>query len=71
MKAVPWHQQLKEKRTDYGVSQNKLAVHAGISRQYISDIETDKANPTENLKHVLMEILTGCCCLYFELFFFL
>lgn len=57
MESVPWHQQLKAKRTAYGVSQNKLAVHAGISRQYVSEIETGKANPTENLKHVLMDIL--------------
>ena len=37
MSEVPWYQQLKEKRLAYGVSQNKLAVHVGISRQYISD----------------------------------
>lgn len=57
MKQAPWHQRLKEKRISYGVSQNKLAVHAGISRQYVSDIENGKANPTENLKTVLMDIL--------------
>ncbi|WP_166627317.1 MobT family relaxase [Jeotgalicoccus sp. S0W5] len=57
MKQAPWHHRLKEKRLAYGVSQNKLAVHAGISRQYVSDIENGKANPTENLKTVLMDIL--------------
>src|SRR5699024_7077656 len=57
MESVPWHQQLKAKRTACGVSQNKPAVHAGISRQYVSEIETGNANPTEKLKHVLMDVL--------------
>lgn len=57
MHSEPWHQTLKDKRLAYGISQNKLAVYAGISRQYVSDIETGKANPTDNLKTVLMDIL--------------
>lgn len=31
MNQVPWCQQLKDKRLEYGVSQNKLVVHMGIS----------------------------------------
>lgn len=57
MTSSPWHQQLKDKRTAYGVSQNKLAVYTGISRQYVSEIESGKANPTDNLKDILMDIL--------------
>lgn len=57
MTSVPWRQQLKARRTAYGVSQNKLAVHAGISREYVNRIETGKVKPTENLKDALMDIL--------------
>ncbi|WP_025092737.1 MobT family relaxase [Bacillus safensis] len=57
MNQVPWYQQLKEKRKAYGVSQNKLATYAGIARQYVSEIETGKVTPTENLKTVLFDIL--------------
>lgn len=51
MNKVPWYQRLREKRLEYGVSQNKLAVHIGISRQYISEIETGKVT---RLKHYKM-----------------
>ncbi|HBM6131958.1 TPA: helix-turn-helix transcriptional regulator, partial [Enterococcus faecium] len=37
-----WLQHLKEKRLAYGLSQNRLAVATGITRQYLSDIETGK-----------------------------
>lgn len=57
MKQVPWYQQLKEIRLEYGVSQNKLAVHIGISRQYISEIETGKVIPSDSLKNTLFDIL--------------
>ncbi|OYD06956.1 MobT family relaxase [Paludifilum halophilum] len=57
MNQVPWYQRLKEKRLEYGVSQNKLAVHIGISRQYISEIETGKVTPSESLKNSLFDIL--------------
>ena len=33
-----WLQHLKEKRLAYGLSQNRLAVATGITRQYLSDI---------------------------------
>lgn len=42
-------QELKEKRLAYGVSQNKLAVALGISRQYLSQIETGKGTPSSEL----------------------
>lgn len=57
MNEVPWYQQLKAKRLAYGVSQNKLAVHVGISRQYISEIETGKITPTQTLQQAMFDIL--------------
>lgn len=57
MNQVPWYQQLKKKRLEYGVSQNKLAVHIGISRQYMSEIETGKVTPTQTLQLAMFDIL--------------
>ena len=37
-----WINQFKEKRTQYGVSQNQLAVMAGVSREYVSRLESGK-----------------------------
>ncbi|WP_035301962.1 MobT family relaxase [Clostridium sp. DL-VIII] len=45
-----WVKELKEKRNEYGISQNKLAVAAGITRQYLSDIETGKVSPSAELQ---------------------
>lgn len=52
-----WLQQLKEKRLAYGLSQNRLAVATGITRQYLSDIETGKVKPSEDLQQSLFEAL--------------
>lgn len=52
-----WYTDLKEKRLTYGVSQNKLAVEAGVTRQYISEIETGKVTPSEALMATMMDIL--------------
>lgn len=41
----------------YGISQSRLAAGAGITRQYLSDIETGKAIPSKELEHVLIETL--------------
>ena len=35
-----WVRDIKEKRESYGISQQKLALAAGITRPYLSDIET-------------------------------
>src|SRR5690625_7472406 len=56
MNQVPWYQQLREKRLEFGVSQNKLAVHIGISRQYISEIETGKVTPTQTLQKTIFNV---------------
>ena len=45
-----WINDFKEKRTQYGVSQNQLAVMAGVSREYISRLESGKIALTEEIK---------------------
>jgi len=42
-------------RLEYGVPQNKLAVHVGISRQYISKIETGKVTPSDITEKYLVQ----------------
>lgn len=48
---------LKTTRLNYGLTQNKLALSAGISRQYVSDIETQKVLPAEDTKQSILEAL--------------
>src|SRR5699024_10212242 len=57
MNKVPWHQQLKEKRLAYGVSQNKLALHVVRSRQYSSRIETGKRTTTQTLQQGMFDFV--------------
>ncbi|GGB47887.1 replication initiation protein [Lentibacillus populi] len=57
MYQMPWYHVLREKRLEYGVSQNKLAVHVGISRQYLSEIETGKVTPSKAIQTTLFDIL--------------
>lgn len=57
MEEGTWIKELKEKRTSYGVSQNKLAIASGITRQYLSDIETGKVLPSGELQTAIMEAL--------------
>lgn len=45
-----WAQNLKSKRVKYGISQNKLALTANITRPYLSQIETGKTIPSPLLK---------------------
>ena len=52
-----WNTDLKEKRLAYGVSQNKLAVAAGITRQYLGKIESGSAAPSEEIKENLLQAL--------------
>lgn len=53
----PFATQLKELRNAYGVSQNKLAVTAGVTRSHISDIETGKTVLTTDRQEVLFNAL--------------
>lgn len=57
MKESSWVKELKEKRGEYGISQNKLAVAVGITRQYLSDIETGKVIPSAELKASISKAL--------------
>ena len=41
----------------YGLSQNRLAIATGITRQYLSDIETGKVKPSDELQQSLWETL--------------
>ena len=50
-------QKLQERRLAYGLTQNRLAVASGITRQYLSDIETGKVNPSDDLQKLLWETL--------------
>ena len=57
MNEVDWVKDLLEKRIAYGVSQNKLAVEAGITRQYLHKIETGNAVPSNETKTNLLQAL--------------
>ena len=46
---------LKEKRLSYGVSQTRLAIMAGISREHLNRIETGKVKLTDDMQEKLME----------------
>lgn len=48
---------LRERRLAYGISQNKLAVSAGISRQYLSEIENQNVIPSTQLLSTLETML--------------
>lgn len=51
------YKNLEKKRLDYGISQSKLSVALGISRQYLNQIEGGKAVPPDDTKKVMEEIL--------------
>lgn len=50
-------EQLKSKRNAYGVSQNRLAVMASLSRQYISEAETGKTQPPPDKQELIFTAL--------------
>ncbi|WP_455721954.1 helix-turn-helix domain-containing protein, partial [Agathobacter sp.] len=52
-----WVRHIREKRAAYGISQQKLALATGITRPYLSDIETGKAHPSEALQESISEAL--------------
>ena len=55
MNIEKWVLDLKEKRIEYGVSQNKLATSIGITREYLSKIENGKILPKNEIKEKLIE----------------
>ncbi|TLE40269.1 MobT family relaxase [Clostridioides difficile] len=52
-----WINALKEKRLSFGVSQSRLAIMAGISREYLNRMETGKVRPSKEVRDKLMEAL--------------
>ena len=58
---------LKESRTEAGLSQQQLADLVGVSRNTISSIETGQFNPTAKLALILCTALDKK---FEELFFF-
>lgn len=57
MKNSSWTNELKEKRLAYGVSQNKLAIASGITREYLNKIENYKIAVDEKLKESILREL--------------
>ena len=45
--------ELREKRIAYGISQGRLAVASGITREYLNKIESGKMKPSKELLHTL------------------
>ena len=48
---------LKEKRKDYEVSQNKLAVACNLTREYINKIESGLLTPSEKTMRKIFDQL--------------
>ncbi|AVP55269.1 Cro/Cl family transcriptional regulator [Clostridium tetani] len=57
MKIEEWVLDLKEKRVEYGVSQNKLATSIGITREYLNKIENGKIIAKNEIKEKLIKSL--------------
>ena len=55
--AMNFSKVLKEKRTQYGVSQRRLSVLSGYSREHINRIENEKETPSEKMKATLLTCL--------------
>ena len=45
-----WIKELREKRIAYGISQGRLAVASGITREYFNKIESGKMKPSKELQ---------------------
>ena len=55
-----WIKELREKRIAYGISQGRLAVASGITREYLNKIESGKMKPSKELLEILhKELGTG------------
>ena len=48
-----WIKELREKRIAYGISQGRLAVASGITREYLNKIENGKMKPSKELLETL------------------
>lgn len=54
---VDFAQWLREKRAEYQISQQRLAVESGCSRRYISMIETENYCPSEKMRATIVTAL--------------
>ena len=52
-----WIKELREKRIAYGISQGRLAVASGITREYFNKIESGKMKPSKELLETLYKEL--------------
>ena len=52
-----WIKELREKRIAYGISQGRLAVASGITREYLNKIESGKMKPSKELLNTLQKEL--------------
>ncbi|SFF57251.1 MobT family relaxase [Clostridium cadaveris] len=57
MSTEEWIENLKDKRIEYGVSQNKLALSVGITREYLNKIESGKIIIKNGIKEKLIKSL--------------
>ncbi|MCA0566477.1 XRE family transcriptional regulator [Clostridioides difficile] len=57
MSTEEWIKNLREKRIEYGVSQNKLALSVGITREYLNKIESGKTIIKNEMKEKLIKSL--------------
>ncbi|CUP98015.1 Helix-turn-helix [Blautia obeum] len=48
-----WIKEIREKRVAYGISQGRLAVASGITREYLNKIESGKMKPSKELLETL------------------
>ena len=55
-----WITEFRNRRIAYGVSQNKLAVSAGITREYLNKIESGKMKPSQEIREKLTAELELC-----------
>jgi len=54
MQMTNFNSSLKQVRKDIGMTQEELAVHSGVSRSYISQIETNYRQPTAFILNSLL-----------------
>lgn len=55
MSIEAWIKNLRNKRIEYGISQNKLALSAGITREYLNKIESGKIIIKNDMKEKLIK----------------
>ena len=53
-----WIKELREKRIAYGISQGRLALASGITREYLNKIESGKMKPSKELLETLHKELS-------------